>query len=171
MELNREDERPDVVMTVKDKDDINKFASNLAKRNDLREKITRNKKLIQLYDDASDEMVIMDDDAEVFYNVGDVFIMDDKSHVEVMLEKTKEDLTEDVGHCEEELESVEKEMSVLKASLYAKFGKVRSNRSDLFINSYSAQLTISSDSLLLHSNSESCSKFHSDNQLGGIVLS
>lgn len=135
MELNREDERPDVVMTVKDKDDINKFASNLAKRNDLREKITRNKKLIQLYDDASDEMVIMDDDAEVFYNVGDVFIMDDKSHVEVMLEKTTEDLTKDVSRCEEELETVEKEMSVLKASLYAKFGKVRSNRFHLLINS------------------------------------
>lgn len=125
MELNREDERPDVVMTVKDKDDINKFASNLAKRNDLREQVTRKRKLIQLHEDASDEMVIMDDDTEVFYNIGDVFIMDEKSRIEAKLDKTKDDLSKDVRHCEEELETVEKEMSVLKASLYAKFGKVR----------------------------------------------
>lgn len=124
MELNREDERPDVVMSAKDKDDINKFASNLAKRNDLREQITRKRKLIQLHEDASDEMVIMDDDAEVFYNVGDVFIMDDKSHIESKLDKTKEDLTKEVANSEEQLESIEKEMGTLKASLYAKFGKV-----------------------------------------------
>lgn len=124
MELAREDERPDVVMTTKDKDDINNFASHLARRNDLRARVVRKKKLIQLHEDAVDELLIMDDDADVFYNIGDVFIMDDKAHIESTLDKTREDLSAEILSHESELKVLEKEMLSLKASLYAKFGRV-----------------------------------------------
>lgn len=125
MEINREDERPDVVMTTKDKDDINKFAAHLARRNDLRSRIAQRKKLIQVHEDASDELVIMDDETQVYYNIGDVFIMDEKAHVDQTLEKTKESIAKEVGDFESELGDIEKEMTSLKSSLYAKFGKVR----------------------------------------------
>lgn len=137
MEINREDERPDVVMTIKDKDDINKFASHLAHRNDLRERITRKKKLIQVHEDAADEMVIMDDEAEVYYNIGDVFFRDEKTHIETKLDDMKDTLLKEVRNHEEEVESIEKEMTALKASLYAKFGKVRLSLSRLsFLSRY-----------------------------------
>lgn len=125
MEISKEDERPNVVMMARDKDDINKFASCLARRNELRVRIERRKKLIQLHEDASDELVIMDDEAEMFYNVGDVFIMDDKVQIEASLEKVKQNLDEEVAGHQKELDNIEKEMLTLKASLYAKFGKVR----------------------------------------------
>lgn len=125
MELAREDERPDVVMTAKDKDNINKFAAHLARSNELRANIVRKKKLVEVHEDAAEELMIMDDDASIFYNVGDVFIMDDKPVIEVNLEKTKDGLTSEISSHEDELSSLEKEMQSLKATLYKKFGKVR----------------------------------------------
>lgn len=123
MELNKEDERPDVVMTLKDKDDINKFAGRLARRNELRARITRLKKLMQVHEDASDELLMMDDEADVYYNVGDVFIMDDKPSVECSLDETKRSVTKDISSDEDALSAIEKEMLSLKATLYAKFGR------------------------------------------------
>lgn len=124
LEIDREDERPDVVMTAKDKDNINKFSRNLARRNELKVLIERRKKLVQLHEDASDELMLMDDDAPVHYTIGDVFILDDKDQVEATLEKTKAELGKDVDGYEEELQNVADDMTKLKASLYAKFGKV-----------------------------------------------
>lgn len=133
MEINREDERPDVVMTAKDKDDINMFSRHLARRHDLQSRIQGRKKLIQLHDDASDELILMDDDAGVFYNVGDVFILDDKEEIDSSLEETKTELHKDVEQYESELRTISDEMAKLKGRLYAKFGKVCSS-------SYSIQL-------------------------------
>lgn len=125
MELDRHDERPDVLMNVRDKDDINKFSAHLTRRNDLRARIARKKKLIEVHEDAADELIIMDDDDQVYYNVGDVFIMDTKTSVDTVLERTKEEVTREVAVHEDELATIESEMVTLKASLYAKFGKVR----------------------------------------------
>lgn len=124
MEINREDERPDVVMTAKDKDSINQFSRHLARRNELKVLIQRRKKLVQLHEDASDELVLMDDDAPVHYTIGDVFIVDDKEQIESTLDKTKAELNKDVEEYEEELQNLTDEMTKLKASLYTKFGKV-----------------------------------------------
>lgn len=125
MEINREDERPDVVMTVQDKDDINKFSRHLARRNELKVRIQRRKKLIQLHEDASDELILMDDDADVHYTIGDVFIVDDKDQIEATLDATKAELNKDVEDYEDELKAIQEDMTKLKATLYAKFGKVR----------------------------------------------
>lgn len=125
MEISREDERPEVVMTAKDKDDINKFAAHLARANELRANIARKKKLVQVHEDAAEELIIMDDDASIFYNIGDVFVMDDKPVIESKLEKTKDNLTSEISSHEDELSSLERDMRSLKTCLYNKFGKVR----------------------------------------------
>lgn len=110
-------------MTSADKDSINTFAGFLARRNDLRTRLARRKKLVQLHDDATDELIVVDDDAPVYYNIGDVFIMDDKERIEANVEKTKAELSADVDTYQQEIENIEKEMAKLKAKLYAKFGK------------------------------------------------
>lgn len=125
MEINREDERPEVVMMAKDKDDINQFSRHLARRNELKLLIQRRKKLIQLHEDASDELVLMDDDSPVHYTIGDVFIVDDKEQIESTLDNTKAELNKDVEEYEEELQNLTEQMTKLKAALYTKFGKVR----------------------------------------------
>lgn len=124
MEINREDERPGVEMTARDKNDINAFSRKLARKNELKVLVERRQKLLQLHEDASDELLLMDDDDSVHYTIGDVFIMDDKEQVEANLETTKADLAKDVQGYEEEMRSLSEEMTKLKATLYAKFGKV-----------------------------------------------
>ena len=124
MVLEREDERPDVVMTKEDKDSINRFSRHLARRNELRTRIARRKKLIQMHEDAADELILMDDDAPVSYTIGDVFIVENKEQIENTLENTKEELENDVDEYEQEMKNIQEDMTKLKAKLYAKFGKV-----------------------------------------------
>lgn len=124
MELNREDERPDVVMTLQDKDSINKFSRRLARKNELIVLIDRRKKLLQVHEDAGEELLLMDDEDAVHYTIGDVFIVDEKEQIEDALDRTKAELGRDIELYEDELRTVVEEMTLLKASLYAKFGKV-----------------------------------------------
>ncbi|PXF39437.1 Prefoldin subunit 4 [Gracilariopsis chorda] len=123
MEINRHDERPGVVMSLKDKDDINAFSRHLARKNELKRRTERRKKLIQLHEDANDELILLDDDAPVHYNIGDVFILDSKQDVEHTLEQTITELNNDVEQFTAELAQIEQSMTKLKATLYAKFGK------------------------------------------------
>lgn len=125
MELNRKDERPDVVMNLQDKESINRFSRRLARKNELKVLIGRRKKLLQVHDDAGDELLLMDDDETVHYTIGDIFIVDEKEQIEAALDRTKAELGRDIETYEEELRNVVEEMTLLKASLYAKFGKVR----------------------------------------------
>lgn len=124
MELNRADERPNVVMTVQDKNSINKFSRNLARKNELKALIERRKRLQQVHEDAGEELLFMDDDDILYYTVGDVFIADEKEQIEAALDRTRTELGRDIGEYEEELRNLTEEMMLLKASLYAKFGKV-----------------------------------------------
>lgn len=125
MEISRSDERPEVVMSLKDKDDINTFSRHLTRKNELKRRIERRKKLIQLHEDANDELILLDDDAPVHYNIGDVFILDDKQDVEHTLEQTINELNSDIEQYTAELAQIEQLMTKLKATLYAKFGKVK----------------------------------------------
>jgi len=124
MEINKEDERPDIVMTVSDKDSINKFSRHLARKNELKIKIAARQKLIQIHNDASDELMLQDDDAPVHHAVGDVFILDDKEQIETALERTVSELSTNIEEWEDELKTILDAMTALKAKLYAKFGKV-----------------------------------------------
>lgn len=45
----------------------------------------------------------MEDDAVVFYNIGDVFIMMETPRIELTLDKTKDELTVDISAQEEKL--------------------------------------------------------------------
>ncbi|CAN8067811.1 unnamed protein product [Agarophyton chilense] len=123
MELNPEDERPHIAMSPADKDKINAFSRHLARKNDLKRRIARRKKLIQLHDDASDELLLLDDDAPVHYNIGDVFILDEKDAVDQSLQNTISQLNEDVEQYHQQVSEIEQSMTELKAALYAKFGK------------------------------------------------
>lgn len=123
MEINREDERPDVIMTVSDKDAINEFSRHLARKNELKNLIARRKKLLQLHEDAGDELLLMDDDTSVHYAVGDTFLLDDKEQIEATLDATKAELGKDIDGYELEMRRIGERMRLLKANLYAKFGK------------------------------------------------
>lgn len=123
--LRREDERPDVVMLSVDKDRINRFARLLTQRNETRSKLAGREKLLQLHNDATDEMILLDDDAPVQYNVGDAFFFDNKADTEARVEATQGTLGTEIDSLRGQIDEISAEIGKLKATLYAKFGKVR----------------------------------------------
>jgi prefoldin subunit 4 len=123
MELERSQERPDVRMTAADKDKINRFSRLLSRRSDLTSVLARREKLRQLHEDAGDELVLVDDDERLQYNVGDVFFYDDKSEIESRIEETKSELDVEISDLRAQVEETTTEIQSLKTVLYAKFGK------------------------------------------------
>lgn len=66
----------------------------------------------------------MDDDTPAQYMVGDVFIFDDKERIEANVEETKESFRKEIADSNADLDSVTADIASIKATLYAKFGKV-----------------------------------------------
>jgi chaperonin cofactor prefoldin len=128
MEISHEDERPDARMLTEDKDKINRFSRLLTSRSDMREKLARREKLLQLHEDANEELLLLDDDAPVQYNVGDAFFFDAKADVEARVEATQTQLSAEIEGLRAQIEDASTEIAKLKATLYAKFGKVRAAR-------------------------------------------
>lgn len=111
-------------MTASDKDKINQFSRLLARRNELRSSLARREKLHQLHIDAGDELLLLDDDARVQINVGDVFFYDDREEVEARVQETAEELRSEITDMQAKLTETVTEITQLKATLYAKFGNV-----------------------------------------------
>lgn len=78
---------------------------------------------IRLYEYAADELLIIENEADNFYNISDVFIMKNPQ-IKSTLDKPIDDLKADIS-AHDELKMIEEDMLIFKASLHAKLGKVR----------------------------------------------
>ena len=79
--------------------------------------------MLQLHEDAVDELVLAEEDEQLQYNVGDVFFFDSKDHVEGVLEAAKANLERDVTETASRVDSIHSQITSLKKVLYGKFGK------------------------------------------------
>mmetsp|Transcript_15657 Transcript_15657/g.40151 ORF Transcript_15657/g.40151 Transcript_15657/m.40151 type:complete len:131 (+) Transcript_15657:153-545(+) len=109
-------------VTRVDQDKINKFSTLLNVRVDLEDRLRSRKELLKLYEDASDEIMLMDEDT-VQQAIGDVFLISSKESAEKRVEKTATNLREEIEKIEEDLLNTRSEMMSIKSSLYAKFGE------------------------------------------------
>lgn len=112
-------------MTTEDKDRINRFSRLIIVRHNTAATLARREKLRDLYSDASEELLLLDDDAQVQYNVGDTFIFDDKQSIEACLEETQAELELELEGLRATLSETNAEIAHLKKTLYGKFGNVR----------------------------------------------
>ncbi|XP_041375571.1 prefoldin subunit 4-like [Gigantopelta aegis] len=112
----------DAQVTYEDQQKINKFARHNARLNDIREELVAKKKELQNLDDASDELVLLDDDLPVPYQIGEFFISTTTDEANKMVEAAKEATQEEIKELEERAESHKTVLSDLKIQLYAKFG-------------------------------------------------
>ncbi|XP_043248072.1 prefoldin subunit 4 [Colletes gigas] len=112
----------DVYITYDDQQKINKFARQNAKMEDLKEELKTKQNELKNLEDASDEIILLDDNAKIPYYVGEVFIYEDlqktQSYLDEIKEKKKMEITNLVSRCAD-LKNI---MSELKTQLYAKFG-------------------------------------------------
>lgn len=113
----------DVNVTFEDQQKINKFARNTSRITELKEEIEIKKKQLQNLEDASDDIMMMDEDSvRVPYQIGDVFISHSQEETQEMLEAAKETLQAEIKALELRVETIQKILSDLKVQLYAKFG-------------------------------------------------
>ncbi|XP_008412776.1 prefoldin subunit 4 [Poecilia reticulata] len=113
----------DVVVTFEDQQKINKFARNTSRMGELKNEIESKKKTLQNLQDASDDLMMLDDDSLLVpYQIGGVFIGHSQEETQEMLEAAKEALEQEVKGLEERVTEIQQVLGDLKVQLYAKFG-------------------------------------------------
>ncbi|XP_024915528.1 prefoldin subunit 4 isoform X3 [Cynoglossus semilaevis] len=81
----------DVNVTFEDQQKINKFARNTSRMTELKGEIEAKKKSLQNLQDASDDLMMLDDDALMIpYQIGDVFVSHTQEETQEMLEAAKD---------------------------------------------------------------------------------
>ncbi|KAJ8259010.1 hypothetical protein COCON_G00180220 [Conger conger] len=113
----------DVNVTFEDQQKINKFARSTNRMTELKDEIEAKKKSLQNLEDASDDIMMLDDDSlRIPYQIGDVFISHTQDETQEMLEAAKEALNREIKGLEGQVSSIQQVLSDLKVQLYAKFG-------------------------------------------------
>ncbi|XP_074537804.1 prefoldin subunit 4 [Halichoeres trimaculatus] len=113
----------DVNVTFEDQQKINKFARNTSRMTELKNEIEAKKKALQNLQDASDDLMMFDDDSLLIpYQIGDVFISHTQEETQEMLEAAKEALEQEVKGLEGRVSAIQELLGDLKVQLYAKFG-------------------------------------------------
>merc|ERR1711931_45359 len=113
----------DVNVTFEDQKKINTFARNTSRMTELKDEIEAKKKSLQNLQDASDDLMMFDDDTLLVpYQIGDVFISHTQEETQEMLEAAKEALEQEVKDREGRVSAIQQVLADLKVQLYAKFG-------------------------------------------------
>ncbi|XP_029290799.1 prefoldin subunit 4 [Cottoperca gobio] len=113
----------DVNVTFEDQQRINKFARNTSRMNELKNEIEAKKKSLQNLQDASDDLMMLDDDSLLIpYQIGDVFVSHSQEETQEMLEAAKETLEQEVKGLDDRVAAILHVLGDLKIQLYAKFG-------------------------------------------------
>ena len=113
----------DAPVTYEDQKKINLFARKNVQLNELRSQVEGKKKVLQNVEDASDDLLLLEDEnVNVDFKIGEVFIEHSQDETQDLLEKVKIDLNDDISGLQKESSEIEKVMNDLKVQLYAKFG-------------------------------------------------
>eukprot|EP00262_Sarcandra_glabra_P007198 TRINITY_DN19838_c0_g1_i1.p1 TRINITY_DN19838_c0_g1~~TRINITY_DN19838_c0_g1_i1.p1 ORF type:complete len:127 (-),score=37.69 TRINITY_DN19838_c0_g1_i1:70-450(-) len=107
-------------VTWEDQQNINKFGRLNNRLHELDDEIKIAKEAIENLEDASNELILSDEDM-VRFQIGEVFTHMPREDVESRLEKMKEETIKDLERLEEEKMSVLAQMAELKKILYGKF--------------------------------------------------
>ncbi|XP_046446924.1 prefoldin subunit 4-like [Daphnia pulex] len=123
----------DIHITLEDQQKINRFARHNAKWEELRDDLKNKKGDLQNLEDASDDLLLVDDEsAPIPFVVGEVFVHFNMEEAKVIfffpllsiekLEEAKDKVKKDIEAIEAECTNIKTLMSDLKTQLYAKFG-------------------------------------------------
>ncbi|PVD20462.1 hypothetical protein C0Q70_18618 [Pomacea canaliculata] len=107
----------DAQVTLEDQQKINKFARHNAKMQDLKEELVQKKKQLENLEDASDELLMLEDEL-----IGELFVSTSAEEASQLIEASKSTVKAEIATIEAQLETHKKTLSDLKVQLYAKFG-------------------------------------------------
>ncbi|KAK0156355.1 Prefoldin subunit 4 [Merluccius polli] len=114
----------DVNVTFEDQQKINKFARNTNRMTELKDEIEAKKKSLQNLQDASDDLMMFDDDSLLIpYQIGEVFISHSQEETQEMLEAAKVmRWSRRSRSWKGRVSAIQQVLGDLKVKLYAKFG-------------------------------------------------
>lgn len=110
-----------VDVTFEDQQKINTFSRLNSKLHETEASISSKKAEMEDLEEAGNEIMLLDDE-EVPYVIGECFVYLPKEQVEEKLEQGQRELQEQVDQLEEELKGIKVKMAELKTVLYGKFG-------------------------------------------------
>ncbi|KAK8952862.1 putative prefoldin subunit 4 [Platanthera guangdongensis] len=112
--------KTEIEVTWEDQQNINKFGRLNNRFHELEDEIKIAKENNESLEDASNELILSDEDA-VRFQIGEVFTHMPREEVENRLEEMTENASKVLEKLIEEKESVLAQMAVLKKILYGKF--------------------------------------------------
>ncbi|XP_033340471.1 prefoldin subunit 4 [Megalopta genalis] len=112
----------DVYITYDDQQKINKFARLNVKLHYFKTELKIKQNELKNVEDASDEIVLLDEDVKIPYYIGEVFIHEDLEKTQGYLEDLKDKKKTEISNLESKCTDLEGIISDLKTQLYAKFG-------------------------------------------------
>ncbi|KAL1489497.1 hypothetical protein ABEB36_014381 [Hypothenemus hampei] len=120
----------DAHISYEDQQKINAFARCHAKFEDLKDEVQVKENDLKTLEDACDEIALFDDDQEIPYLFGEVFIYQNLETTLKCLEEAKERLSNEITNLKTKSEEIKDQMSDLKLYLYGKFGNQINLESD-----------------------------------------
>ncbi|CAH1270622.1 prefoldin subunit 4-like [Branchiostoma lanceolatum] len=112
----------DVQVTFDDQQKINTFANKNAKLVELKEEIEAKQKELQNLEDASDDLLMVDDEsAPIPYRIGEVFISMSLEATQEKLEEGKTQIQQQIADLNAQADEIKGVLGKLKVELYAKF--------------------------------------------------
>ncbi|XP_065162648.1 probable prefoldin subunit 4 [Atheta coriaria] len=112
----------DVHITFEDQQKINKFARLNAKLEDIKEELKIKENDMKNFEEASEEIELLDDEENIPYLVGEVFVYQNLEKTKACLEEDKKAIQVEMDQLKEESNKTREIMSDLKSHLYGRFG-------------------------------------------------
>lgn len=109
-------------VTLEDQTKINKFAKYNANLEDLKDELQIKKNDLKNLEEAADEIELFDEDEQIPFVVGEVFISHNLSKTQELLAASKEKKIKEIDEIQEKCKQIQELMSDLKAQLYLRFG-------------------------------------------------
>lgn len=113
----------DVQVSLEDQQKINKFARQNMHLQELVDELERQKKELQNLEDASDELLMVEDEeAYIPFKIGEVYVNQMVPETREMIEEAKSEIQQEIAELNGQSSAIKEVLSDLKVQLYAKFG-------------------------------------------------
>ncbi|EDW73020.1 uncharacterized protein Dwil_GK17318 [Drosophila willistoni] len=112
----------DVHISFEDQQRINRFAKHNARMDDLKVELDVKKNELKCVEEALDEIELFDEEEDIPFLIGEVFLLHKLSKTQQLLAETKEQVLKEIASVEAKAKGIKSEMDELKAHLYQRFG-------------------------------------------------
>jgi prefoldin subunit 4 len=115
------EEESNAEVTWEDQKMMNTYGRLNAKMHDFEAELKMKQEMINNIQDASNELLLADDDANLKYQVGEVYIDISKDNADQILQKEEEKLKNEVERLQEAIDFIKQTLAQYKVKLYSKF--------------------------------------------------